>query len=279
MILSAATRAVTRCGHCSGSTVDFHTPSRFNLDGEANGSFADGALLRWRDVGAWGTPGPGVVCGHRPADFTAAWLVAWPLQEQYSPRREDISALAALDAQHVWIMILGFIALGVGTTALGLGLMDALRGRNGRVGSALVVAAGVGLGLLGWHAMTAAPSCLAAQQPSTRGMSRRITRSTTLSACCSSFPSSWPSSSVRVPSGKTSQWRDLRTYSLVSGVLTLVLLVLYISEPIDGWNGIVQRIFLAVPWIWIVVLGLRLLRLFRRPRLHQTRPHGRPNDW
>ena len=84
-----------------------------------------------------------------PLMFTAAWLVAWPLQEQYSPRREDISALAALDAQHAWIMILGFIALGVGTTALGLGLMDALRGWNGRVGSALVMAAGVGLVIAG----------------------------------------------------------------------------------------------------------------------------------
>jgi hypothetical membrane protein len=66
------------------------------------------------------------------------------------------------------------------------------------------------------------------------------------------------------------QWRDLRTYSLVSGVLTLALLVLYIADAIDGWNGIVQRIFLAVPWIWIVVLGLRLLRL--------ATPRSQP-DW
>ena len=47
----------------------------------------------------------------------------------------------------------------------------------------------------------------------------------------------------------------------MSGVLTLALLVLFIADRIDGWNGIVQRIFLAVPWIWIVVLGMRLLRL------------------
>jgi hypothetical protein len=58
--------------------------------------------------------------------------------------------------------------------------------------------------------------------------------------------------------GQDPQWRDLRTYSLLSGVLTLALLVLYIIGPIDGWNGLVQRIFLAVPWIWIAVLGLRL---------------------
>jgi hypothetical protein len=61
--------------------------------------------------------------------------------------------------------------------------------------------------------------------------------------------------------GRDAHWRDLRTYSLVSGVVTLALLVLYGADAIDGWNGIVQRIFLAVPWIWIVVLGLRLSRL------------------
>jgi hypothetical protein len=37
-----------------------------------------------------------------PVIFTAAWLVAWPLRDHYSPRREDISALAALDAQYPW---------------------------------------------------------------------------------------------------------------------------------------------------------------------------------
>ena len=58
--------------------------------------------------------------------------------------------------------------------------------------------------------------------------------------------------------GQAREWRDLRTYSLLSGVLTLALLVLYGTGAIDGWNGIVQRIFVAVPWIWIAVLGLRL---------------------
>ena len=55
-------------------------------------------------------------------------------------------------------------------------------------------------------------------------------------------------------------WRDLRAYSIVSGSLTLALLVLFIAGPIDGWNGLVQRVFLAVPLVWIMVLGTRLRR-------------------
>ena len=196
-----------------------------------------------------------------PLTFTAAWLVAWPLQEQYSPRREDISALAALDAQHVWIMILGFIALGVGTTALGLGLMDALRGWNGRVGSALVVAAGVGLvfaGLARNDCSSELTGCTAAVDAGDVSAHHQIHDLVSLLLFLSLIVAQFVCARAF---RQDLQWRDLRTYSLVSGVLTLVLLVLYISEPIDGWNGIVQRIFLAVPWIWIVVLGLRLLRV------------------
>jgi len=62
-----------------------------------------------------------------PIAFTIAWLVGGLVQDEYSPRREDISALAASDAQHAWIMITGFVLLGVGTVALAAGLASTLR--------------------------------------------------------------------------------------------------------------------------------------------------------
>jgi hypothetical protein len=46
-----------------------------------------------------------------PIAFTAAWLIAGLADDEYSVRQEDISALAALDAQHPWIMITGFLLL------------------------------------------------------------------------------------------------------------------------------------------------------------------------
>ena len=57
------------------------------------------------------------------------------------------------------------------------------------------------------------------------------------------------------------RWQDLRTYSMVSGTLSLALLVLYGSEAIGDSNGLVQRVFTAVPFVWVAVLGLRLRRL------------------
>jgi hypothetical membrane protein len=216
--------------------------------------------------GARGVLGSCAVAG--PVIFTAAWLVAWPLQGQYSPRREDISALAALDAQHAWVMILGFLALGVGTTALGLGLLESLRGWSSRVGSAFVMVAGVGLviaGLARNDCSSELPGCAAAVDAGDVSRHHEIHDLVSLLI----FLALVVAQVVLARAfGRDAHWRDLRTYSLVSGVLTFALLVLFIADPIDGWNGIVQRIFLAVPWVWIVVVGLRLSRLvtLRSPR-------------
>jgi hypothetical membrane protein len=50
-----------------------------------------------------------------PIALTIAWIVSAVLQDGYSPRQDSISELAALDARHAWIMITGFLLLGVGT--------------------------------------------------------------------------------------------------------------------------------------------------------------------
>jgi hypothetical protein len=57
------------------------------------------------------------------------------------------------------------------------------------------------------------------------------------------------------------RWHDLRRYSIASGAVTFALLVLFFTGAIGDWNGLVQRLLTAVPWIWIAVLGLRLRRL------------------
>ncbi len=60
---------------------------------------------------------------------------------------------------------------------------------------------------------------------------------------------------------RESDWGRYRTYSLVSGVLSIILLV-GLPESISGVvvTGLKQRAFLAVPWLWIEVMALRLFR-------------------
>jgi hypothetical membrane protein len=52
-------------------------------------------------------------------------------------------------------------------------------------------------------------------------------------------------------------WRRYRTYSLISGIITILVLVLQGSPDL----GVRQRLLIAVPWLWIEVTALKLLQL------------------
>jgi hypothetical membrane protein len=62
-----------------------------------------------------------------------------------------------------------------------------------------------------------------------------------------------------------SAWGRYRTYSLISGVLSFVLLTIA-SIPPESIAGVVitglkQKAFLMVPWAWVGIMALRLFRL------------------
>jgi hypothetical membrane protein len=202
-----------------------------------------------------------------PIAFTIAWIVAGVLQNGYSPRRDYISDLAALDARHAWIMIAGFLLLGIGTIALALGLASTLEGRLAKIGSILVALAGV--------------SMIAA------GLARNDCRSR-LAACAARIDAgdvSWHSATHELVSlvvflalvaaplvlarafGGDVLWHGLHAYSIATGVLGLVLLVMFLIGVAPTWTGVVQRVFVTVLLLWIVIVGARLIRLSRvRPR-------------
>lgn len=53
-------------------------------------------------------------------------------------------------------------------------------------------------------------------------------------------------------------WGRYRKYSLISGLLSIILL-LVLRVAIGGdYQGAVQRAFLAVPWIWVMITGIKL---------------------
>jgi hypothetical membrane protein len=60
-----------------------------------------------------------------------------------------------------------------------------------------------------------------------------------------------------------SVWGKYRNYSLISGLLSLILVIVLkvaISNFSD-YQGLVQRAFLAVPWIWVELTALKLYAL------------------
>lgn len=61
-------------------------------------------------------------------------------------------------------------------------------------------------------------------------------------------------------------WGGYRTYSLISGLLSIILVILLkvaISYYPD-YQGLAQRAFLTVPWIWIGITGLKLYYLTKK---------------
>jgi hypothetical membrane protein len=194
--------------------------------------------------------------------FTVAWLIAWWVQDVYSPRREDISALAALDAQHPWIMIGGIIALGLGLVALGVGLGSAIDdGRSATVGSALLVLAGLSFAVAGLarndcsSALEACKERVDAGDVSWHHMVHDVVGIgvfLVLVVAPLLFARAFRADG---------RWSDLRRYSLATGWLTLALVVVFGAEVFKGWNGLVQRVLLALPLAWIIVLGTRVARI------------------
>ncbi len=60
-------------------------------------------------------------------------------------------------------------------------------------------------------------------------------------------------------------WRDRRAYSITTGVVGLVLLVLLFSGVAESWTGVVQRVLVTVLLPWIAIL-IQLSRV--RPAEH-----------
>ena len=201
-----------------------------------------------------------------PVLFTVAWLVAWSVQDVYSARREDISALAAVDAQHAWIMIAGIIALGLSLIALGLGLLGVIHGgRSTTVGPILLVLAGVcftGAGLARNDCSSELQACK--ERVSAGDVSWHHSVHDVLGVVVFLVLAVAPLVLARAFKSD-SRWSKLRRYSLLTGALTLALLFVFGAEFFDGWNGLVQRVLILVPLVWIAVLGAHLVEIARRP--------------
>ena len=209
---------------------------------------------RRRLLGMLGVAGPIV--------FTLAWLVAWAAQDDYSPRHEDISALAALDAQHPWIMIAGLLTLGICMSALALGLFGAIRdGLSARVGPAILLLIGLGfvaVGLMRNDCSSEVEACAARVKAGDVSWHHNAHDGTSVVMFVLFIAVQF----IFARAFRTdARWSSLRRFSLATGTLTFALAALYGSEILGDSNGIAQRLFVAVPFLWLVVMGMRLVRI------------------
>ncbi len=62
-------------------------------------------------------------------------------------------------------------------------------------------------------------------------------------------------------------WGRFGIYSLVSGILSIILLFVFGSAQGSPLYGVAQRVFVAVPWLWIEVMAIALYRSSQRRNL------------
>jgi hypothetical membrane protein len=62
------------------------------------------------------------------------------------------------------------------------------------------------------------------------------------------------------------RWRHYRSYSLFTGVLSIGLFLVFSATSLGylGYVGLFQRLFLAVPFLWIEIVAMKLFRISGR---------------
>lgn len=202
----------------------------------------------------------GLIGALGPLVFTLAWIISTLFQSNYSTRHEEISGLAADTSDNAWIMVAGFVVMGICTLGLGYGLRRVLGGasRWQRVGPVLVITAGVGIffaGVFRNDCSGLTEVCQArieAGDVSGQHMLHDLAGIIAfLSFIFAPFFTGWR---LR----KLPDWRDLSLASMFLTPLLLVLLVLFVGEIVSGWSGVVQRLLVTTAFAWIAIMGLRL---------------------
>lgn len=213
----------------------------------------DLALARPTRVLAWaGVAGPAI--------FGLAVVLAPFLQPGYDWQQEDVSALFARDAAHAWVMASGVSALGIGTIALAGGVRRTLaRGEPADIGVILLGALGV-------------VTCLASVFHNDCS-----TETTACAAKVRAGAVSWQHHTHDAASGlifllflasplvlahafrADARWHGMYAWSQVAGIVGLVLLTAYLVAPAGG--GVLQRLAIGLPVLWLATVSWRLTRL------------------
>jgi hypothetical membrane protein len=191
------------------------------------------------------------ICGIvAPVLFTMMVAVESLLRPGYSQVSNYVSDLGT--GPHAIVQNANFIVFGLLTLGFAMGLHGALpaaRGRASKAGVALVVVFGMGVLLAGVF-----------PEDYLSGAEHQSVSSVAFIASVAAQLLIWRG----LRGGERTVWGGYRAYSLVSGLLTLVLLLGFGYYAGGPDQGAAQRVFLAVPWVWVTVTGLKLYSLTKR---------------
>ncbi|MEN6551758.1 MAG: DUF998 domain-containing protein [Methanobacterium sp.] len=187
-----------------------------------------------------------------PIFFALLVIVASLLRSDYSQTSNFVSDLGV--GHYAIIQNINFIIFGLLTISLALGLRSGLpnpQGRALKAGVWFVVLFGLGVLFAGVF-----PEDYLSQMP------HNLVSATAFVAIIIAQLLIWQG----LRNEDSTVWGRYRTYSLISGLLSIIFVILlkiFMTYYVD-YQGVAQRLFLAVPWIWIGITGLKLYYLMKK---------------
>jgi hypothetical membrane protein len=187
-----------------------------------------------------------------PILFMLLVITASILRPDYSQTQNFVSDLGVgpyAIIQNTNFIIFGFLSIGL---ALGLrGGLPTPQGRALKAGVCLVIIYGLGILFAGVF-----PENYLSQGP------HNLVSATAFISIIAAQLLIWQG----LRNEDSAVWGRYRRYSLISGLLSIILVILLkiaMTYYVD-YQGTAQRAFLAVPWIWIGITGLKLYYLTKR---------------
>lgn len=193
------------------------------------------------------------ICGIiGPALYTIVMIVIGFIRSGYNPITQHMSELGEVGGPNAPIMnIAGFITSGLLMIAFALGLHRGIsEGKGSKIGPASVALAGTGAVLIGIF-----PFDPTALFPSLTGI-MHIVSVIILSAGLVIAPFAISRRIKHDP-----QWGSYRLYCLATGLVTVFVGAVFFSMVLKDWSGLLQRVSLEVPLLWIEVMAIKLLLL------------------
>jgi hypothetical membrane protein len=193
-----------------------------------------------------------------PAVFGGAAIAGASAQGAYDSRREDLSALAALDARHGWIMMAGMIALGALIACLALAVGG---GRPWTLVAAPLLTAGIATAAAGQLRIDCSERADAScEARSAAGQLSWHDHAHNAMAALIVLAFALAPLAAAAHLRRARDGRRLAIVSLAVSAAIAILAVLYFSETLPAWGGVVQRVIAAIALAWAAAVGVRVLR-------------------
>jgi len=193
------------------------------------------------------------ICGIiGPVSYVIVLITLGSLEPGYSHVTQAMSTLGSPDARYPVIMnTAGLGLLGLAMVALALGLDRGIRdGKGSKIGPGLIAVSGAAVVMLGiFHSEPGA------EDPTAAGNMHSVF------VLIAGFALLLAPLAISPRLKRDERWQSYVAYSLGTVVVTIVVAVLHASGVFESWKGVIQRIAMAVPLIWLEVMAIKLLRV------------------